>query len=427
MTIPVKQRVPNTTLRAIRLGLRMSQGELAAAVRRAGDALGEPNQCNKRLVQKWESGEHTDVRPNYKRALSAATRVPFEQLGFSAASPVSGVPVPLVAVRVARTGARGTDGQTGESADRLRFALERPGHADETTASNTDTAVERLFALERSQPARVIARAVDRQVEQIAALLAGTSRTSTRRRLAAQGGACAALAGWLAFDTGDAVAAHRFWDGALDAARYAADGPLLSCVLVFLSFSAAERGDPATGWQLAHSAATHASGQARMRAWALGRAAIEAARLGEHTAALEELHPALELLPQLAPAAPGDGTAPWARFLDAAYLEAMAAEVFGQLGEHEQALEHAHAAMATVGFGRTKARALVLAQVACTAAQNSDMQLASQYAFEAADLADTLESSLAWRKLRLLATLIRPYRATVPAERLAQRLDTLLD
>lgn len=206
MTIPVKQRVPNTTLRAIRLGLRMSQGELAAAVRRAGDALGEPNQCNKRLVQKWESGEHTDVRPNYKRALSAATRVPFEQLGFSAASLVSGVPVPLVAVRAARTGTRGTDGQTGESADRLRFALERPGHADETTASNTNAAVERLFALEHSQPARVIARAVDRQVEQIAALLAGTSRTSTRRRLAAQGGACAALAGWLALSAHDGSA-----------------------------------------------------------------------------------------------------------------------------------------------------------------------------------------------------------------------------
>src|SRR5262249_36621055 len=94
VTVPAAQRVPNHTLRAIRLALRMSQSEFASAVRHAGSALGEANTCNNRLVQKWESGEHTDCRPNYKRALQAVTRTPYEQLGFSgAAAPLPDAPL----------------------------------------------------------------------------------------------------------------------------------------------------------------------------------------------------------------------------------------------------------------------------------------------------------------------------------------------
>ena len=78
MTVPAERRVPNATLRAIRLALHMSQSELAAAIRHAGEALGEPNTANKRLVQKWESGEHTVCRPNYQRALQSVTRMPFD-------------------------------------------------------------------------------------------------------------------------------------------------------------------------------------------------------------------------------------------------------------------------------------------------------------------------------------------------------------
>jgi DNA-binding transcriptional regulator YiaG len=46
----------NTALRAVRDGLRLSQDEFARAIREAGERLGEPNDCTKRLVQRWESG-----------------------------------------------------------------------------------------------------------------------------------------------------------------------------------------------------------------------------------------------------------------------------------------------------------------------------------------------------------------------------------
>lgn len=78
-------RQPNETLRAVRRGLLMSQGEFALAVRGAGERLGEPNDCSKRLVQRWEAGHVTGMpRGAYARALEAVTGQPIENLGFGA-------------------------------------------------------------------------------------------------------------------------------------------------------------------------------------------------------------------------------------------------------------------------------------------------------------------------------------------------------
>lgn len=82
MTQPV-ERIPNETLRAVRKGLLMSQGEFALAVRAAGQRAGEPNDCSKRLVQRWEAGYVTGIpRGAYARALEAVTGQPIENLGF---------------------------------------------------------------------------------------------------------------------------------------------------------------------------------------------------------------------------------------------------------------------------------------------------------------------------------------------------------
>jgi transcriptional regulator with XRE-family HTH domain len=74
---------PNSTLRAIRLGMRMSQDELARAVQEAGRRIGSPNSCSKRLVQRWESGEVAHPRPAHTRALEAVTGMPAASLGFT--------------------------------------------------------------------------------------------------------------------------------------------------------------------------------------------------------------------------------------------------------------------------------------------------------------------------------------------------------
>jgi len=76
-------REPNDTLRAVRKSLLMSQGEFALAIRAAGQRAGEPNDCSKRLVQRWEAGYVTGIpRGAYARALEAVTGQPIENLGF---------------------------------------------------------------------------------------------------------------------------------------------------------------------------------------------------------------------------------------------------------------------------------------------------------------------------------------------------------
>ncbi|WP_147141850.1 helix-turn-helix domain-containing protein [Stackebrandtia albiflava] len=78
---------PNATLRAVRLGMLMSQDDFARALREAGVRAGVPNDANKRLVQRWEAGTIATPRPVYARALESVTGMPIDSLGFA-------VPVP---------------------------------------------------------------------------------------------------------------------------------------------------------------------------------------------------------------------------------------------------------------------------------------------------------------------------------------------
>lgn len=74
---------PNSALQATRIAMRLSQDGFAQAVREAGDRIGCPNDANKRLVQRWESGEIASPRTVHAKALEALTGVPVEALGFT--------------------------------------------------------------------------------------------------------------------------------------------------------------------------------------------------------------------------------------------------------------------------------------------------------------------------------------------------------
>ncbi|MBS2966821.1 hypothetical protein KGA66_27550 [Actinocrinis puniceicyclus] len=421
MSVPIERRLPNHALRALRQSLHMSQSEFARAVQHAGQALGEPNTCNKRLIQKWESGEHTDCRPNYRRALERVTRAPYDRLGFLNAGSVQPAPTPWRALAAIES-LHGGRGQPVPAAyDRLRHAFEKPVRADAGSVELIEAATDRFFDREHHQRASVLQSALTRHIDAIAALLTGTSRDALRRRLTLAGGKSAALAGWLAFDQADTEGAHRWWDSALAAARTTGDGALFACALTYLSHSAAERGDPATAWQLAHTAAAHAGADPRTRAWTTGRAAQEAAQFGEAPTALNELNRAVKLGGELPPSTPGDGTPPWARFVDAAYIWAVAANVHGHLGNTIEAHTAATRAIAALAAGQTKIRALILAEAAYATAAVGEMDFAMNYASEAATLAETLESTPARRRLRALIPLLpRPLNA--PARELVQHI-----
>jgi hypothetical protein len=59
--------------RQARLALRLSQDELAVAIRDAGQRLGTPHGCSKRLVPRWEAGQVALPRSVNVRALEYIT------------------------------------------------------------------------------------------------------------------------------------------------------------------------------------------------------------------------------------------------------------------------------------------------------------------------------------------------------------------
>jgi hypothetical protein len=60
----------------------MSQDDLARAIRDAGRRTGEPDNCTRRVVQRWEAGLVTTPRGTYTRALEYVMGQPAENLGF---------------------------------------------------------------------------------------------------------------------------------------------------------------------------------------------------------------------------------------------------------------------------------------------------------------------------------------------------------
>jgi hypothetical protein len=116
---------PNANLRAVRMGMLMSQDDFARAIREAGQRAGDPNDASKRLVQRWEAGLIVSPRPSYARALEAVTGLPLASLGFTVPVPQAKVsddgrgghdltsdsPAPLAATRPAGTGESSARGQ----------------------------------------------------------------------------------------------------------------------------------------------------------------------------------------------------------------------------------------------------------------------------------------------------------------------------
>lgn len=252
----------------------------------------------------------------------------------------------------------------GEPSDALRHALNRPEVANEKAVNLIAESTAYFFGLEQHRPARVMMPILAQHTRDVAAMLTGTRHQPFRHRLAIAGGQAAALAGWLAFDLGDTAAAHRYWDSALACARSAGDGPLFACILTYLSYSAAEHGDPHTAWQLAHTAIRHAESIPRAQALMAARAAQEAARIGDSGVVIAELELALDFGSEMAPAAPEDDTEPWCRFVDRAYLWAMAANVYIRLGAVDDAHAAAVRALDSLSGDQVKTRAIVLAETA---------------------------------------------------------------
>jgi hypothetical protein len=421
--------------------MRLSQSQFAEAIRAAGNAMGAPNHCTKRLVQKWENGEHAACRPDYLRVLQAVTGLSARELGFKVQPDESGMAVAADAT-VVRTDDNTApssvafamsglteylpNGSIEDSMERLRHAFEHPFAVDSRTAEIVESATARLFDLQHHSPSRLLAPTVDRHLRTVTALLGAARHEPVRRLLMMSAGRTAALAGWLAFDRGDTTSAHRYWDTSISAAEGAVDAPLLSGSLTCLSYSAARRGDPGTAWQLAHTAGKHTPDDPRATAWAMSRAGLYAAELGEFDAARAAVDRALALAADLPSPRPGDGGQPWTRFFDRARLFASAAHTAAIMHDLRATADYGAKAVAALGPARVKARAVVLAEAALAAAMVGELELCLDYGATAATLARDMDVSVASDILYSIVPLVLPYSDTKSIRELLPQLTRLL-
>ena len=446
MTTRPFPRTPNLALRRVRQSMRLSQAQFAEAVRAAGNAMGVPNHCTKRLVQKWESGEHAACRPDYLRVLQAVTGLSVRELGFRLLPDESGVSVGYddaaggeggdhpgrgdavggAGAVFARSGMTeyGSDMVIEGSLDRLRYALEHPSTVDARTAEFVESATERLFDIEPHSPARLLAPTVDRHLSTVTSLLTAAQHEGVRRRLLVCSGRTALLAGWLAFDRGDTPSANRLWDAAIGSAEGALDSALLAACLTYQSYAAARRGDPGSAWQLAHDASSRTPDDPRATAWATSRVALYAAQFGERQAAEAAMQRTLEIGASLLRPKPGDYSVPWMRSFDPAGLLSSTAHTVAVLkGRH--AGEYAIKAVDALGPAKVKARAVVLAECALAAAMVGELELCLDYGSSAAALTRDLDVSVAADLLYQIVPIVLPYSDTRSVRELLPQLTRL--
>jgi DNA-binding transcriptional regulator YiaG len=230
MTAPHAQRVRNHTLRAVRLAMRLSQAEFAAAIRRAGAAAGEPNTCDKRLVQKWESGEHATCRPNYRRALQLVTRRSYDHLGF-AGGPVLPSLVSTALQPVLTDGASVSKLTiTIKAGDQPCYSSGEPDQAGSDAVRMAEIAVAQMLDLEHHKPAAPLPTVATLLTIRFVTLLAGTCHEPLEHQLAAVGELDTVLARWLVCEQDRIDIAQQAWDNTSDTARQSMVSAMMSSI-----------------------------------------------------------------------------------------------------------------------------------------------------------------------------------------------------
>lgn len=415
-------RTPNVELRRVRQSMRLSQAQFAEAIQAAGNAMGYPNHCSKRLVQKWETGEHAGCNHGYLTVLQAITGLSAVELGFRITAEESGKTIgegieaepagepAEVARRTEVHRAMAEHASAAKAADamaELRSVLNHPYQVDSRTVEFAATGTAMLFDLEHHTPAPLLRPVVERHLSTVSGLLTAARHDAVRRHLVNSFGRSALLAGWLAFEVGDAGAAQRYWEHSINTAQGGIDSALFAACLVHQSYAAARRDDADAAWQLAHAAVAHTSDDPRAEAWALSRVAQYAARLGEREAAEAGIRRALEISETLPNPQPGDGTEPWTRAFTRARILSSAAHTAAVLKD-EKAIDYATQALEALSAPKVKSRAVVLAEVSITAAIVGELDLCVTSGREAGTLTRELDVSIAADLLHDVVAILLP-------------------
>lgn len=278
---------------------------------------------------------------------------------------------------------------------RLTETLER-GYAPDPTAITLieDRTVE-LFRMEEFAASSTILDALNNHSTAVRNLLGSTHQEQSRRRLLSSAGETEALAGWLQYDLSQPRQARAHYNRALELAQEAGDGPLNACVLNYISYllSSQDRPDEAAG-VLADADQYVRGSAATTHAWISSRHAEEAARLGQHSIAERSLERAFTAYDYARP----HYERAWTSFLVPSRLGSLAVSTYGRL-HHPETDQLANSLLGSLPPTNEKLRAIVLADLALSAARNNDLDRAGQLADEAMPMALSTEGSMAQDRL----------------------------
>ncbi|MGW5741602.1 hypothetical protein [Amycolatopsis sp. NPDC003861] len=287
---------------------------------------------------------------------------------------------------------------------RLSDTMAGERRADSSTVAMAEQKTREFFRSEETQPARALAAELRSHHQGLRRMIDTTTDDSLRRRLISAAGETAALAGWTLFDLARPDQAVKVYENALRTAREAGDQPLVACILGYWSYLLSSSGDARGAVRMLADASQQVRGSdAATQAWILAKLAEEEAAVGNAPSALRSLDQAVVVFDY----ASMGGARPWTSFFTANRLGSLAVSTYGRL-HHRETDQLAATLLDSLAPTENKVRALVLADLATSAARGGDYDRVDALTSEAAPLATRTEATLAidrlWEVVELLPT-----------------------
>ncbi len=285
---------------------------------------------------------------------------------------------------------------------RLSDTMAGERRAGPSTVAMAEQKTREFFRSEETQPARALAAELRSHHEGLRRMIDTTTDDSLRRRLISAAGETAALAGWTLFDLARPNQAVKVYENALRTAREADDQPLVACILGYWSYLLSSSGDAPGAVRMLTDASQQVRGSdAATQAWILARLAEEEAAVRNAPAALRSLDQAVVVFDYASP----DQARPWTSFFTANRLGSLAVSTYGRV-HHRETDQLAATLLGSLAPTENKVRALVLADLATSAARGGDFDRVEALSSDSAPLATRTEATLAidrlWEVVELL-------------------------
>ena len=278
---------------------------------------------------------------------------------------------------------------------RLADAIERERPPDAALLAMVQDRTTEFFRLEETAPARTILDSLSEHGGALQQLLRSTSVAQDRRLLLSAAGETEALAGWMAFDLSRPREAQARYRRALRMADEAGDGPLTACALNYWSYLLASQDRSREAVELLDRAGEKVRGSApATQAWVAGRQAEEAARTGDPDTTERALARAFTAYDYARP----HHERSWTSFFGPSRLGGLAVSAYGRIG-HRETDGLADSLLSSLSPTETKVRALVIADLALSAAAAGEVDRAAELVDRALPLAVRTEASLARDRL----------------------------